>query len=194
MVSCSELIQRNQKFILGISANFDFVEQRYLTSDNQSPHTIVITSSDSRVTQEHIFQCGIGELFVAPSAGNILDSIGIENVEFAIEKFDIQQIILIGHTNSGALSVTFAKVNTADNYSKISQQILPLIHNVLKRGITHRDDVIEATIRLNLSKQLNKLVKRKSLISKLQNNCLWIYLIIYYVSTGKLEVIETLPK
>lgn len=49
MVSLEGLIQRNQKCVLRIPPNFDFVEQSYLTSDNQSPNTIVITCSYSRV-------------------------------------------------------------------------------------------------------------------------------------------------
>lgn len=79
-----ELLARNLKFVENSSPNFDFLALPSLISNAQSPHTVVVCCSDSRVTPEFIFQCEIGELFVVRTAVNILDSISFQSVDFAV--------------------------------------------------------------------------------------------------------------
>ncbi len=78
---------------------------RLETAENgQHPHAIVMCCSDSRVIPEQIFDAGLGELFVIRVAGNVLDRHQLGSIEYAAGHLDCHQIIVLGHTDCGAVS------------------------------------------------------------------------------------------
>ena len=92
--------------------NFKNVKEHYATLENgQSPHTLFITCSDSRVCPQEITQSKAGELFVIRNAGNLIPpfqaSGGHSNeactLEFAIKKLKIKNIVVCGHKSCGAM-------------------------------------------------------------------------------------------
>ena len=75
------------------------------TAENgQHPYAIVVCCSDSRVIPEQIFDAGLGELFVIRVAGNVLDNHQLGSIEYAAGHLDCHQVIVLGHTNCGAVS------------------------------------------------------------------------------------------
>ena len=79
------------------------------TCDNgQHPYAIVITCSDSRVIPESIFSAGIGELFTIRVAGNVIDNIQLGSVEYAADHLGTNLIVVLGHTNCGAVGAAMA--------------------------------------------------------------------------------------
>lgn len=58
--------------------------------EKQNPFAVVITCSDSRVPPEIIFDCGLGDLFVIRTAGNVVDDISLGSVEYAVEHLNVQ--------------------------------------------------------------------------------------------------------
>src|SRR5437588_10073930 len=85
----------------------DLFEQ--LASKRQSPHALFITCSDSRINPNLITQTDPGELFILRNAGNIIPPYGAANggegatVEFAVAALGIQDLILCGHSQCGAM-------------------------------------------------------------------------------------------
>ncbi len=71
--------------------------------DGQQPYAVVICCSDSRVIPELIFHAGIGELFVIRVAGNVLDRHQLGSVEYAAGHLGCRLVVVLGHTNCGAL-------------------------------------------------------------------------------------------
>lgn len=69
----------------------------------QSPLAVVLCCSDSRVPPEHIFHTGIGELFVVRNAGNLIGPFALGSVEYAVEHLGTPLVLLMGHTNCGAV-------------------------------------------------------------------------------------------
>jgi carbonic anhydrase len=70
----------------------------------QHPRAVVLTCSDSRVLPEVIFDHGIGDLFVVRVAGNIANNDEVASCEYAIEHFDCPVLLVLGHSNCGAVS------------------------------------------------------------------------------------------
>ena len=59
-------------------------ERRYALRSGQAPRAVVLACSDSRVPVELVFDCGLGDLFVVRTAGEILDSAVLGSIEFAV--------------------------------------------------------------------------------------------------------------
>lgn len=72
----------------------------------QHPYAVVITCSDSRVIPEAIFSCGIGELFVIRAAGNVMTDTQLGSVIYAVEHLKSKMVIVLGHTQCGAVAST----------------------------------------------------------------------------------------
>ena len=71
-------------------------QKRLYTSENgQRPYAVVIACSDSRVIPESIFSAGIGELFVARVAGNVIDKYQLGSIEYAINNLGCRLIVLL---------------------------------------------------------------------------------------------------
>ena len=74
------------------------------TAENgQTPYAVIVTCSDSRVPAEHIFNAGIGELFVIRTAGNVIGDHALGSVEYGVEHLGAKLVVVLGHTNCGAV-------------------------------------------------------------------------------------------
>ncbi|MDO5109932.1 MAG: carbonic anhydrase, partial [Erysipelotrichaceae bacterium] len=79
-------------------------EIRIETSDHgQHPYAVVVACSDSREIPEAIFTCGIGEIFTVRVAGNVVSECQMGSVEYAVEHLGIQLVVILGHTDCGAV-------------------------------------------------------------------------------------------
>ena len=74
-----------------------------LSENGQHPFALIITCSDSRVVPEYIFDKPVGELFVIRTAGNVINDGELGTIEYAIEHLNIKTILVLGHTNCGAV-------------------------------------------------------------------------------------------
>src|SRR5882724_13687458 len=72
----------------------------------QEPFAIVLGCSDSRVPAELVFDQGFGDLFVIRVAGNIVAPSQVGSVEFAAAKFDTKLVVVMGHSQCGAITAT----------------------------------------------------------------------------------------
>lgn len=103
-----------QKLLQGLhqfQANI-FRSQRDLferLAKGQSPETLFITCSDSRINPNLITQTEPGDLFILRNAGNIIPAYGAANggegatIEFAVAGLGVQDIIVCGHSHCGAM-------------------------------------------------------------------------------------------
>jgi len=100
------LADGNQRFVDGIALHHKFHPHRHKDIQDQSPFAIVLGCSDSRVPIETIFNQSFGDLFIIRIAGNIVAPSQMGSVEFAISKFKVSLIVVLGHSNCGAISAT----------------------------------------------------------------------------------------
>ena len=76
----------------------------------QSPFAIMLGCSDSRAPAEIVFDQGLGDLFVIRVAGNIVAPSQVGSVEFAAERFGTRLVVVMGHTQCGAIDATIEAV------------------------------------------------------------------------------------
>lgn len=101
------------------------------TALGQFPFASIIACIDSRSAPEIVFDQNIGDLFVARVAGNIANDDIIGSLEFASKVAGSKVIVVLGHTNCGAvkgacdnvemgnLTSLLAKIKPAVNASKV---------------------------------------------------------------------------
>lgn len=75
---------------------------------HQYPIASVIGCADSRTAPEAIFDLGIGELFVCRVAGVASEINDVASLEYGSEHLGVPLIVVMGHTNCGAISAAVA--------------------------------------------------------------------------------------
>ena len=134
MISAQEAIDRlqdgNRRFLSGMQSQDaqpnDY--RRALTSEKQEPIAIILGCSDSRAPAEIIFDQGLGDLFVIRVAGNIVAPSQIGSVEFAAVRFGTPLVVVLGHSQCGAVLATL----------DVLQQETPEERSVNERSIVDR--------------------------------------------------------
>src|SRR5688500_4837628 len=76
----------------------------------QQPFAIVLGCSDARVPAEIVFDQGLGDLFVIRVAGNIVAPSQVGSVEFAAARFGTRLVVVLGHSECGAILATLEEV------------------------------------------------------------------------------------
>src|ERR1700760_2319013 len=116
MISAQEALkllrEGNQRFVSEAPSR-DTVEsraRRLELAKGQEPFATILGCSDSRVPVEIIFDQGLGDLFVIRVAGNIVAPSQIGSVEFAAEQFGPRLVVVLGHTNCGAIGATLGQL------------------------------------------------------------------------------------
>lgn len=93
----------NARFVAGKPEKRDHLKQVKDTSKGQHPYASVVSCLDSRTSTEIIFDQGIGDVFNARIAGNIVNSDILGSLEFASKLAGSKLIAVIGHTKCGAI-------------------------------------------------------------------------------------------
>lgn len=140
----------------------------------QSPYTIVVTCSDSRVIPENIFMSGIGELFVIRTAGNVIGAHELGSIEYAAEHLGCKLTVVLGHTHCGAVGTAID--GGAEGYVKcITDEICLAIGK-------EREDA--AASRLNALAGVRKI--KESLKDKLASDIV-VTAAVYDIKSGKVS-------
>lgn len=93
----------NERFINGKMLNCDLMAQVRATASGQFPYAIVLGCIDSRVPPELVFDQGIGDIFSPRIAGNFANTDIIGSMEFATKLAGSKLIVVLGHTECGAV-------------------------------------------------------------------------------------------
>jgi carbonic anhydrase len=177
MISAQEALARlqdgNRRFVAGLQNEETRPNhlRRALTAEEQSPFAIILGCSDSRVPTEIVFDQGLGDLFVIRVAGNIVapSQIGsvdvapsqIGSVEFAASKFGTPLVVVLGHSQCGAILATldYLREPTAHEHSVNSRSIVERIRPAVEKLVDSEkpDMVWQAAVRANVKASVDQL-------------------------------------
>jgi len=97
------LKEGNARFEKNLKANRDLLEQVKETSNGQFPFAVVLSCIDSRVSAELVFDQGVGDIFSVRIAGNFVNEDILGSMEFACKLAGSKLIVVLGHSNCGAI-------------------------------------------------------------------------------------------
>ena len=165
-------------------------------SKGQHPRVLFIACSDSRVDPSIICQSDIGDLFVIRNAGNIIPPYEATNggegatIEYAIEALNIQQVIVCGHTQCGAMKGLLQlgeleeKMPLVYDWLKHTAATLKLVQD--SYGYLDKKDFLEALVAENVLTQIENLRTYPVIRSRLYQGLLAIHAWIYQIETGEI--------
>jgi len=129
----AELEAGNQRFISGKSLPRNYRAQIKATASGQYPFAIILSCIDSREPAELVFDQGIGDIFSARVAGNVLSDDILGSLEFACSASGAKLIAVVGHSNCGAIRGAIDGVNPGSLGGLIAR-IKPAVANVPDDG------------------------------------------------------------
>lgn len=93
----------NGRFVSGDVTHRDHQAQVRAAVLGQWPKAVVLSCVDSRIPVEDVFDCGIGDLFVARVAGNVVNVDILGSMEFACAVAGAKVVFVLGHEHCGAI-------------------------------------------------------------------------------------------
>lgn len=150
------LREGNARFVAELSSGGGRTRRRELPA-GQEPMAIILGCSDARVPAEIVFDQGLGDLFVIRVAGNIVAPSQVGSVEFAAAAFGTRLVVVLGHSNCGAIHATLDQLtrpskDQSPNLRSIVNRIRPAVEGLLeRRGVNaSRDSLVEEAVRANI--------------------------------------------
>lgn len=164
---------------------------RLFTHAAQSPFAIVSTCSDSRVPAEIIFDQGVGDLFVVRTAGNVSSTSQIGSIEFAVEYLGSKLVLVMGHTNCGAVAAVAEGLQVNGNIKEILHLIEPAVQKVAEE---HQQEPVESwlteAIKANVKQSINDLlIQSPFLTQKMQEKEIKVVGALYHIVSGNIEIL-----
>ena len=194
-----ELMSGNMRFLEGESikcAHSSLKKLKTFAETGQLPKAILLSCSDSRAPAEMIFDQDIGDLFVIRVAGNIVAPSLVGSVEFAASTFGTSLILVMGHTECGAIKATLNHIEDpqaieSENIHDIVSRIRPHIFSItLINDITDQEKITRAA-KANVLASVNQLSHSSRMIEDLvQKKKIKIVGSLLDLSTGQVEFME----
>ena len=143
-------------------------------ADGQEPFAIILGCSDSRVPAEMIFDQGLGDLFVIRVAGNIVAPSQIGSVEFAATKFGTRLVVVLGHSQCGAIEETVRQLQASRNdrsrnFRSIVDFVRPSVESLLAKGLG--DDpvqLVDQAVRANVRRSAERMRHGSTILEELE--------------------------
>lgn len=147
----------NQRFAASVSGPDQFLHtRRPELTQAQEPFAIILGCSDARVPAEIVFDQGLGELFVIRVAGNIVAPSQVGSVEFAAERFGTRLVVVLGHSQCGAILATLEELQQptsggSHNVRAIVDRVRPSVEGLLATDLKHHPAaLVEQAVRANI--------------------------------------------
>ncbi|TVQ64504.1 MAG: carbonic anhydrase [Phycisphaerales bacterium] len=125
----ARLAEGNRRFVRGESLQRDLPAQRASTASGQHPFAVVLSCIDSRTAPETVFDQGIGDVFSPRIAGNYANADILGSMEFATKVAGARLIVVLGHTECGAVKGACDDVRLG-NLTTVIEAIRPAVESV----------------------------------------------------------------
>lgn len=186
------LQEGNQRFVQRKLADRDLLEQVKQTADGQYPFATILSCIDSRVSAELVFDQGVGDIFSARVAGNIVNEDVLGSMEFACKLAGTKVVVVLGHTACGAVKGACDDARLG-NLTALVSKIKPAVHAVKEpedealrnsKNAAFVDTVAETNVRLTL----DNIRKQSAVLKEMEDNGeISIVGAMYDIATGKVS-------
>ncbi|RAP34574.1 carbonic anhydrase [Candidatus Marinamargulisbacteria bacterium SCGC AG-439-L15] len=191
MTQALELLKEgNHRFVNNQKIDRDLALQVNETSAGQYPFAAVLGCIDSRVPVEMVFDQGIGDIFVARVAGNVVNEDILGSLEYACKVAGSKVIVVLGHSKCGAVTSACQSVELG-NITALLEKIKPSVNAVLTAEKEADEATIELVTKENIKHSIKEIKKKSLLLNEMVTQGVIQVVGAYYdVATGKVTFLE----
>lgn len=164
----------NKRFVENTKINRNLMEQVNQTSEGQYPFATILSCIDSRVSAELVFDQGIGDIFSIRIAGNIVNKDILGSMEFASKVAGTKAIVVLGHTNCGAVKGACDGVELG-NLTHLLDKITPamdLIDDPKEKSLRNSKniDFVDAVANANVDRTVEMIRKNSPILAEMEQS------------------------
>lgn len=186
------LREGNKRFVETKQTKRNLLEQVSDTKGGQYPFAVVLSCIDSRVPVELVFDQGIGDIFSARVAGNIVNEDLLGSIEYGCKVAGSKAVVVLGHTGCGAVKGACDDVKLG-NITPLLSKIKPAVKAVktpeskedrTSANSSFVNDVVYKNVHLTIDEMRSNSAVLKSME---EANEIEIVGAVYDVATGKVD-------
>jgi carbonic anhydrase len=157
----ARLREGNRRYAQNLRSVDSLVSHSRRDLSSQQPVAIILGCSDSRAPAEIVFDQGLGDLFVIRVAGNVVAPSQIGSVEFAAERFGTRLVVVMGHTQCGAIEATLEAITApasarSRNQLSIVNRVRPAVEALVGTELARdperlRREAVRANVRASVN-------------------------------------------
>lgn len=188
------LKQGNDEFVNNRSMPRNTPERIKAAVNGQHPEAIILSCIDSRVPVEDVFHRGIGDVFVARVAGNIVNTDILASMEYACKVSGSKLVVVLGHESCGALKSAIDEVKLG-NISELLEKITPAV-NSSKSGFqgeasSSNKFFVEKVSHSNVALAMSEIRKKSAILKEMEDRGeIKIVGAMYHLQNGKVDFWE----
>lgn len=176
------LKEGNQRFLDKNELDRDLHLQVSQTSSGQFPYAVVLSCIDSRVPVELVLDQGVGDIFSARVAGNIINEDILGSIEYACGVAGSKAILVLGHTKCGAVTAACKDVELG-NITALLSKVKPAIANIKQRD---GEVEVEEVTKANVHQSIKEIREKSSILADLETEGkIKIVGAVYHVEDGR---------
>ena len=166
--SLSKLKEGNDRFASGnsIHPNLSAEVRNETLVNGQKPFAAVVSCADSRCPVDLVFDQGIGDMFSVRTAGNVLDGLAMGSLELGVYKFDIPLVVVLGHTDCGAIKLAIDGKELPGEMQGIIEKIMPAIEEVQQKFHKLNPEMLEYEVTAANMKKVIDEISNSEVIKK----------------------------
>lgn len=164
------LNEGNARWVAGepTAPNTDSSRRSRTATEGQFPFVTIITCADSRCPVERIFDRGVGDVFVARVAGNVIDPHTAGTVEYGVEHLHTPLIVIMGHTSCGAVKAAASGARPGHNIDVLLDDIAPAVARARSANPEAQgDQFVNAAVRENVFQSMFDLFNTSPLTARM---------------------------
>lgn len=169
-VMALELLKEgNKRFVNNLKVNRNLLQQANETSDGQHPFAVILSCIDSRTSAELIFDQGLGDIFSARIAGNIINEDILGSMEFGCKVAGSKIIVVLGHTKCGAVKGACDHVEMG-NLTALLSKIQPAVYDessVKENRTSSNAEFVEKVATINVKRTVHAIMERSTILKEM---------------------------
>ncbi len=200
LTALAALKDGNRRFVAELAEAGNVRTRRRELPAGQEPLAIILGCSDARVPAEIVFDQGLGDLFVIRVAGNIVAPSQVGSVEFAAAAFGTRLVVVLGHSNCGAIHATLDQLtrpskDQSPNLRSIVNRIRPAVEGLIERSAAlDRDALVHQAVRANIRMSADHLRHGSEVLEQaIERDGLLVVGAEYSLESGVVEFFDGVP-
>lgn len=162
------LQEGNDRFVSNLRANRNLLQQVNETSTGQFPFAVILSCIDSRTSAELIFDQGLGDVFSARVAGNVVNEDVLGSMEYACKVAGSKLVVVLGHSKCGAVTSACQHVELG-NITALLSKIQPAVRQVeAEVGTITTEENVQKVADANVDVAISVIRKQSEILATLE--------------------------